>query len=260
MGDALPPQENGTRARYAPDEIILSEATKDDLTYLAEGYYASFDAEWHDEVEPPHLRPENWTSLRVQRLATRMTPWFSEPNVRIVKATLSPSSSSYDATAPNRIIGQAMWLLPSRTKTEIVNFWRRDASDILGWREKMGWTKEFEDELWSSVDLTKWQDAEFLPWDRAREEYLGGIGHWFLGPIWVLPEHQGRGLSSMLLKNASDLADKADPPEPLYLEAFPDARVVYLRHGYQPLDGVGKEFAMIRNPPESLKPLLQKPE
>jgi hypothetical protein len=42
----------------------------------------------------------------------------------------------------------------------------------------MGWTKEYEEELWSGTDLDKYQGEMFLAWDRVREEYLGGIGHW----------------------------------------------------------------------------------
>ncbi|CAI6318086.1 unnamed protein product [Periconia digitata] len=251
-------EANGKPARYAPEELIVSEATVDDREYLAEGYYACFDDEWHRQMEPPDRRPADWQTSRITRVATRMLPWFSEPHVRLAKVTLSPSSPSYDPAAPNRIIGHAMWLLPGRTSKEIINFWRRDASDLLGWKEKMGWTKEFEDELWSTFDVDAWQNLEFLPWDRAREYYMKGIGHWHLAPIWVLPEHQGRGIASLLLKDAFSLAKKVDPPQPLYLEAMPDARPVYVKHGYLAFDGEGKEFAMIKNPPESVKSLLQK--
>lgn len=94
----------------------------------------------------------------------------------------------------------------------------------------------------------------------SRMRVVANDGVRLLAPIWVFPEHQGRGLASILLKNAFDIADKEDPPEPLYLEAFPDARAVYLRHGFQALNGLGKEYAMVRNPPESLKPWLQKTE
>lgn len=129
-------------------------------------------------MEPVHLRPKDWNQIRVPRLAARMLPWLDEPNIRLIKATLSPSSPSHDASAPDRVIGHALWTLPQRTKSEIISVWRRDASDLFGWKEKMGWTQEFEDELWSSVDVDAWQNEEFVLHDRVREGYLKGIGHW----------------------------------------------------------------------------------
>lgn len=107
-----------------------------------------------------------------------MKPWLTEPNLRLVKATLSPTSPSFDPAAPNRVIGHAVWQLPARTEKQILNIWRRDASEQLGWREKMGWTEEEEEALWQGFDLSVWQGEEFLPWDRAREGYLKGVGHW----------------------------------------------------------------------------------
>jgi hypothetical protein len=38
--------------------------------------------------------------------------------------------------------------------------------------------KKYEEELWSEIDLDKYQRERCLVWDRVREEYLGGIGHW----------------------------------------------------------------------------------
>lgn len=107
-----------------------------------------------------------------------MTPWLSEPHTRWTKATLHPSSPDYDPSAPNRVIGHAGWLLPGRTAHEAINLWRRDASDLFGWREKMGWTKAYEDELWSGTDLNAYQEQNLVFWDRARANYMGQIGHW----------------------------------------------------------------------------------
>lgn len=61
---------------------------------------------------------------------------------------------------------------------EILNFWRKDASDALDWKTKMDWTTEYEDELWSGTDLSVYQHKMFLPWDKVREGHLGGVGHW----------------------------------------------------------------------------------
>jgi len=43
----------------------------------------------------------------------------------------------------------------------------------------MGWSKEYENELWSGTDLEDYQDKKFLVWDRVREAYVGGVGHWY---------------------------------------------------------------------------------
>ncbi|KAF2689639.1 hypothetical protein K458DRAFT_330213 [Lentithecium fluviatile CBS 122367] len=241
------PQEQ--RRRYEPGEVIISEVTKDDLLSLAEGYYSAFGPDWFDKVEPKHLRPDN--EVRFQRFATRMIPWLSEPHTRWTKATLHPSSSEYDPLAPNRVIGHAGWLLPGRTASEIMNLWRRDASDVLGWRDKMGWTSSFEQELWSGVDVEYSQDQNFIPWDRKRHAYVGGIGHWFLAPLWVRPAHQGRGVGSLLLRDGIELADREDPVPPMYLEAMPTARVVYEHFGFHGVEG--EDMVMIRNPPKAVK-------
>ncbi|KAF2644021.1 hypothetical protein P280DRAFT_466719 [Massarina eburnea CBS 473.64] len=243
------------RRRFAPGEVIISEVTKEDLKSVAEGYYASFPTPWFDKIEPKELRPAE--DIRATRFATRMIPWLDEPHTRWTKATLSPSSPEYDASAPNRVIGHAGWLRPGRTKSEILNLWRRDASDLLGWREKMGWTQEFEDELWSGTDLKVCQDDSFVKWDIIREGYLSGVGHWHLAPLWVVPEHQGRGVASLLIKDAIALADQEDPVPPMYLEAMKEARPIYAHFGYQGIEGVGRDAAMIRNPPEGITVLTE---
>lgn len=132
--------------------------------------------------EPAHLRPDYPPAdrtLQVRRFATRMQPWLLEPHVHIVKATLSPSSPSFNPADPNRIIGHAAWQMPGRTQQQVVNFWRADAGEKLGWSEKMGWSKEEEDELWSGTDLELWQKG-FLEWDEFRERRVGGKGHWWV--------------------------------------------------------------------------------
>jgi hypothetical protein len=108
-----------------------------------------------------------------------MIPWISEPHTRWTKATLSPFSPSYDPAAPNRVIGHAGGLLPERTASKIMNFWRKDASDVFDWKSKMGWTAEYEEELWSGTDLREYQDRMFVHWDKVRESYLSEIGHWW---------------------------------------------------------------------------------
>ena len=44
----------------------------------------------------------------------------------------------------------------------------------------------------------------------------------------------------------------------MYLEAAPDARAIYEHFGYQGVEGDGKDFVMIRNPPEGIKTVAKK--
>jgi GNAT superfamily N-acetyltransferase len=74
-----------------------------------------------------------------------------------------------------------------------------------------------------------------------------------LAPIWVLPEYQGRGVASLLLLDAIEIADQVQPPQPMYLEYMPEARVIYERFGYRLIGEEGKADAMIRNPPAGME-------
>lgn len=79
-----------------------------------------------------------------------------------------------------------------------------------------------------------------------------------MAPLWVLPDHQHRGVASLLLRDGIELADKEDPIPPMYLEVMPDARVIYEHFGYRGVEGEGEGYVMIRNPPEGVKPLANK--
>lgn len=50
-----------------------------------------------------------------------------------------------------------------------------------------------------------------------------------LAPLWVMPEYQGCGVASLLLREVIGLADRHDPPQPMCLEAMPAVRPIYER-------------------------------
>ena len=50
----------------------------------------------------------------------------------------------------------------------------------------------------------------------------------------------------MLMDYAIKKADNQVPPAPLYLEALPNARPVYLHLGFKSREGPGRELVMIR--------------
>ena len=58
-------------------------------------------------------------------------------------------------------------------------------------------------------------------------------------------------MASLLLRDAIELADSEGQAQTMYLEAFPDARHIYERFGFQGIEG--DDVAMIRNPPKSVK-------
>jgi GNAT superfamily N-acetyltransferase len=77
----------------------------------------------------------------------------------------------------------------------------------------------------------------------------------FLAPLWVLPEYQKRGVSTLLMKDVLDIADAQYPPIPVYLEAMPNARPVYEHMGFKGVEG--KPVQMIRRGPKGVRKLAE---
>ncbi len=69
----------------------------------------------------------------------------------------------------------------------------------------------------------------------------------YLAPLFVMEKFRGRGVGNVLLQYAIEQADANHPPLPLYLEALPNARPVYLHYGFEPAkDGPNRASVMIR--------------
>ena len=77
----------------------------------------------------------------------------------------------------------------------------------------------------------------------------------FLTPLWVLPEYQKREVSTLLMKDVLDMADTQDPPIPVYLEAMPNARLIYEHLGFKGVEG--KSVQMIRRWPKHIRKLAE---
>ena len=52
-----------------------------------------------------------------------------------------------------------------------------------------------------------------------------------LALLWVVPEYQGCGVASLLLREVIELVDRHGQPQPVYLEAMPAARPIYEHFG-----------------------------
>jgi GNAT superfamily N-acetyltransferase len=141
----------------------------------------------------------------------------------------------------NAIIGAAGWTGPG---APIHNFWRYTAAGYYNWADKFNWTDEDFEEMWTGVDLEAWEE-KMGSGDKIREQVMGDEAHWYLAPLYTLPEFQGRGVGSMLLDWAIERADATTPYTPMYLESSPAGRPVYQRKGFVP---IGKVNFLRRGP------------
>lgn len=202
-------------------------------THQAEGFYTCFPDDWWAPKEPPELRPT--PEIRRERMAKRLLPMFSHPDVNWIKAVHVPSGA---------IMGAACWAGPSLPCHGVL---RRSAATFYGWQENMGWTDAEVDEMWSGVDDDKWS-AHFAKDDLAREELTGGP-HWYLAPLMTWPEWQGKGVGRKLLNWAMEQADATVPPTTMFLESRPNARAVYIHCGFEP----HAEYRFMRRGPKVVK-------
>jgi GNAT superfamily N-acetyltransferase len=195
--------------------------------------YTIFPAVFWDRREPPDLRPA--PPVRLARMAERVKPTLSIPTITWIKAIHAPTSE---------FMGLACWTQPDNPS--IHNLWGRSAIKHYGLQEKMNWTDEQIRDMWAGVDEDAW-DKEITLYDKAREEVLKDERHWFLAPLMVYPDYQGRGVGHRLLDWAIEQADATVPPTPLYLESAQTARAVYLHCGFVPC---GKVNMVRRGPPK----------
>ncbi|KAF2621304.1 acyl-CoA N-acyltransferase [Macroventuria anomochaeta] len=205
--------------RLASAEIKIEIAEEKDAYRIAEGVYACFPESSLDKKEPRHLRPPTHET-RVQRLAKRIQPSFSQPGMHWIKAVHIPSST---------IIGAAGWASPT---LPVHNIFRRSAITFYGWKEKMGWSDADVDEMFAHVDDQAWS-GNYEKDDEIRSKVVGEP-HWYLATLITWPKWQGRGVGKRLLTWAIEKADKEVPPTPMYLESSATARAVYMHVGFVP--------------------------
>ncbi|KAJ4308189.1 hypothetical protein N0V94_009459, partial [Neodidymelliopsis sp. IMI 364377] len=117
-------------------------------------------------------------------------------------------------TPSNTLIGVAGWAGPD---LPLHNIFRRDAFSFFGWDAKMHVSAADIDEWFAHVDDSQWS-AKFAIDDETRRAVVEGQPHWYLAPLLVWPEWQGRGVGSLLLDWAIEKADKEVPQTRMYLE------------------------------------------
>ena len=194
----------------------------------------------HEKWEPPAKRPP--FDVRVKRLEKRISGWLAMSNWRWRKVVL--------ASDPSKIIGHSGWQIPQKGQNgrPFMNVWARSAVEALGVQDAMGWSDEEVADMWAGVDIEYW-DKEFRHFDDVRAKVVGEEPHWFLAPLWVLPEFQGRGVASMLLKEVIEEADQHSPSTPMYLEASPQGRPIYEHFGFVGFEEKEREHSLIRRGP-----------
>jgi GNAT superfamily N-acetyltransferase len=143
----------------------------------------------------------------------------------------------------NQFIGSAAWIGPG---APVHNFWRHSAAAFYNWREQFGWSESDIEEMWKGVNIEAWEKKMGGNGDPIRQKVMGDEPHWYLAPLYVLPDFQGRGVASLLLDWAIQRADATTPPTPMYLESSPRARKIYEHVGFVP---IGDANFLRRGPP-----------
>ena len=144
-------------------------------------------------------------------------------------------------------IGIAGWTHPENRGVH--NVFRRSAFAYYGWQDCLGWSDAELAELFEHVS-DDWNE-QFAKDDDERNEVMKGEPHWYLAPLITWPEFQGRGVGSRLMDWAIRQADATDPVTPMYLEARPSARPVYMHVGFVPVGNMN----MVRRGPAIVRGL-----
>lgn len=137
-------------------------------------------------------------------------------------------------------MGIAGWVHPSNPG--IHNHLGRSAFTYYHLQSKMNWSDAYVREIWSSIDEVAW-DADITKGDERRAEIMGDTKHWYLAPLMVWPEWQGRGVGRKLMDWAIGQADAEVPTTHVFLESAPTARGVYLHLGFE---AVGEKIMVRR--------------
>lgn len=207
---------------------------------------------WWNKHEDETLPMEE----RIRRLALRcMVPATKQKGMHGLKATLRSTGE---------IVGMALWYANIHVgncpetypdmpgikfpSTFIPFVFRATNPETLDWTGKCGWTSEQRQQLWSHVRPSL--NEEMTSYEKGRVQELGDAPNMYIGPLCVAKAYRGRGIGKLLLQWGIDMAEAMEPPVPVLLDAFPNARPVYYHLGFEQTreKEAGSENLLIRRP------------
>ncbi|KAL9603911.1 MAG: hypothetical protein Q9219_000849 [cf. Caloplaca sp. 3 TL-2023] len=160
---------------------------------------------------------QRWTTYHMQCE-------FDSPNIHLKKAVDQSASDE-------EIIGYARWTVKTRDlldqhALQNAQEGRRDISN------SRFLPPDVPEEDSNDECFNRWM-PEVLD---IRHRYMNGKQVIMLDDLFVLPDHQGRGAGTLLLKNLVDFADERGLP--CYLESTPSGHETYTRQGFREIETV----------------------
>ncbi|KAL8758594.1 MAG: hypothetical protein Q9184_003871 [Pyrenodesmia sp. 2 TL-2023] len=150
-----------------------------------------------------------------------------------------------DVSAPDKIVGYAKWTVEGGDAERGAGEGRATTGESIAEDGTTARLAPFDPpdvpEQESRVELFNDWMPELV---KKRHQYLVEPQTVVLDDLWILPDHQRRGLGTMLLKCFVDYADKRGWP--CYLESTPLALPMYLSQGFREIDGVEINLANCR--------------
>ncbi|GAA6016572.1 hypothetical protein JCM11491_006000 [Sporobolomyces phaffii] len=196
--------------------IEIRPVTVEDLPAIAQGNIDTLTP-FHDSME--HVP---FLSDRVERQARRLARLLESPRVDFRKAVVSETGA---------LCGVALWMYtPAGERPQ--NLKRRFVDDDLTGTS----TPQDDEDEWKGVDWEKWNQC-WDEWDAVRDGLVNRREHWYLVPLWVLPEFEGNGIGRALLdekiQQCERTALEGGRTTPIYLEASKQGKPLYEKLGFR---------------------------
>lgn len=223
-------------------DVVLKPVEKADLEIIAQGNISTL-APFHDDMEPePRLAD------RLSRQARRLELLLSNPKCHSTKAVLASGPDQ------GKLVGVALWQFVERGEKPVN--WKKRFTETGSEGERVD-VEDDDESIWKGLDWKKW-DRTWTEWDAVRDGFMKGSEHWYLVPLWVLPEYHGHGIGRVLISEIISRCDAEAATNdhgrstPIYLEASADGKHLYDKLGFEQ---VGNSYykEMIRwGPPKAV--------
>ncbi|KAL5313868.1 hypothetical protein ACEPPN_018291 [Leptodophora sp. 'Broadleaf-Isolate-01'] len=191
--------------------LQLRPASPSDADRIATIHLAAFNTNplLHAQFPTP-------ASLAALRTILAQETLHAIQNRQDAKAILVVRDTELEGGEEEQVIGFAKWDLP-----------KKEGEEKLVLHEGVTWHEDCR---------TEWLDRYHDLAEEAMERVLGGERCYRLTFVGTLPEHQGRGVGSMLSKWGVEKANVDNLP--VYLESTIAASSLYRRLGFVALDGL----------------------